>query len=96
MEAASDRFGVFLLVMTRGVPVVAEASVLLMGIHRMAWRRFLLPVMLSNLGIALAYSTFGDVAGQHQWLPAALAMAIALPVIMAVMLHRVLKRGAAK
>ena len=38
------------------------AAVLLAGIHRIPWRRFWPPVLLSNLGVALAYSLFGHVA----------------------------------
>lgn len=91
--AAQDRFGPFLLVLLRGVPVLAEASVLLAGASDMAWRRFLPPVVLSNLGIALAYSAFGDIAGRHQWLPMAFAVAIALPVLLAAAAQRLLKIG---
>jgi membrane protein DedA with SNARE-associated domain len=56
--------------------------VLLVGMHGMSWRRFLPPVLLANLGLALAYAVFGQIAERHQWLPLALAIAIALPVIM--------------
>jgi uncharacterized membrane protein YdjX (TVP38/TMEM64 family) len=80
MQTAVDRWGVFVLILTRGVPIVAEASVLLFGLHRLAWRRFLPAVLLSNLGIALAYSAFGDWAQQHAWLPIALGISVALPV----------------
>lgn len=84
----SARFGPAVLVLTRGVPVLAEASVLLMGIHQLAWRHFLPAVLLSNLGIALAYSAFGDYAEQHQWLPLALGVSIALPVLLAAVVQR--------
>ena len=94
MQEANHRYGALLLVLTRGVPVLAEASVLLMGIHRMAWKSFLPPILLSNLGIACAYSAFGDFAGRHQWLPAALAIAIAFPVLLGAWLHRVMSRKA--
>jgi uncharacterized membrane protein YdjX (TVP38/TMEM64 family) len=91
MKAANDRLGELVLVLARGVPVLAEASVLLAGIHRLTWRRFLPPIVMSNLGISLAYSAFGDFAGRHQWLPTALAVAIALPVVLAVTMHRLLR-----
>jgi len=88
MREASDAFGPAVLVLTRAVPVFAEASVLLTGIHRLAWRRFLPAVLLSNLGVALAYATFGDYAQQHQWLPLALAVSIAVPVLVAAAAQR--------
>ena len=83
MKQLTERFGALVLVLTRALPILAEASVLLLGIHRFAWRRFLPPVMLSNLGIALAYSAFGTVAQKHNWLPQTLGVVVALPVLLA-------------
>lgn len=77
-----DNYGPMLLVVGRGVPVLAEATVLILGMHGLAWRRFLPPVLLSNLGLALAYSAFGEVAHRFHFLPFALAIAVALPVLM--------------
>jgi membrane protein DedA with SNARE-associated domain len=77
-----ERFGPTLLVLGRGVPVLAEATVLLFGMHGLTWRRFLPPVLLANLGLALAYSLFGELAERYHSLPLALAVAIALPVLM--------------
>lgn len=82
------RFGPAALVLCRGVPVFAEASVLWTGMHGMTWRKFLLPVALSNLGIALAYSAFGEFAAAHEWLPLALGVSIGLPVLFALFLSR--------
>lgn len=83
MQEVSDRYGPFVLVLTRAMPVFAEASVLMAGIHRLAWRRFLPAILLSNLGIALGYAAFGDFAEQHQWLPLALGVSVAIPVLVA-------------
>lgn len=81
LKQASDRYGPVFLVLARGVPVFAEASVLLLGIHRLSWRKFLPAVAASNLGIALAYSAFGTFARQHEWLPLALGVSVALPLL---------------
>jgi len=78
----AERFGPALLILGRGVPVLAEATVLLVGMHGLSWRRFLPPVLLANLGLAIAYAAFGEIAGRHQWLPLALGVSIALPVLM--------------
>ncbi|MCA9174239.1 MAG: VTT domain-containing protein [Planctomycetales bacterium] len=88
MQHATRRYGGAALVLARGVPLLAEASVLLFGAHGMAWRQFLPPILLSNLGIALAYSVFGDIARQHEWLPLALGVAVGLPVLLAVVMRR--------
>ena len=88
MHRATVNYGGAALVLARGVPLLAEASVLLFGAHGMSWRQFLPPVLLSNLGIALAYSVFGDIAERHQWLPLALGVAIGLPILLAVVMRR--------
>jgi uncharacterized membrane protein YdjX (TVP38/TMEM64 family) len=73
--------GTWLLVVTRALPVLAEAMVLLAGVHRMSWGKFLPAVLLSNLGIAIAYTALGSIAAQQQWLPVALGIAAALPLL---------------
>lgn len=83
MMLINDRFGPVVLALTRAMPVFAEASVLIAGIHRLRWSRFLPAILLSNLGIAIAYSIFGDYAEKHQWLPLALGVAVAVPVLAA-------------
>ncbi|WP_182870042.1 TVP38/TMEM64 family protein [Stieleria mannarensis] len=83
MREVSQRYGPLVLVLTRAVPVFAEASVLISGIHRLSWRRFLPAILLSNLGIAIAYSALGEYAQRHQWLPFALGASIGLPVLIA-------------
>jgi uncharacterized membrane protein YdjX (TVP38/TMEM64 family) len=80
MAQASERYGPAVLILTRAIPVFAEATVLLMGIHLLDWKKFLPAVLLSNLGIAIAYSAFGKFAQQHEWLALALGISVALPV----------------
>lgn len=87
----ASRFGPVFLVLARGVPVVAEASILLMGIHRLSWRRFLIPVLLSNLGISLGYTLFGAVAQQHHWFPLALGVSICVPIGLTLITQHVLQ-----
>jgi len=92
MHGISDRFGPTVLVLTRAMPVFAEASVLIAGIHRLSWRKFTPAIVLSNLGIAVAYSALGDYAERHQWLPLALGVAIACPVLVAAVAKRYLPK----
>ncbi|MBN2473806.1 MAG: VTT domain-containing protein [Pirellulales bacterium] len=80
-DSLSRRFGPLVLVLARPVPVLAEASVLFLGTTDLSWRRFLLPVGLSNLGIAAVYAALGHAVA----LPVALAAAIALPLLAATM-----------
>ena len=69
-----------------------EESVLWKGVNRLKWRQFLTAGMLSNLGIAWAYSTFGDYAEDNQWLPLALGVSVALPVLLAAVIERFVAR----
>ncbi len=87
-QALCDRYGAVTLAMTRGVPVLAEACVVLVGTHRLSWRRFLPVVLASNLGISLAYAAFGHYAERARWLPLALGVSIALPIVLATLLKR--------
>jgi uncharacterized membrane protein YdjX (TVP38/TMEM64 family) len=85
MAVASQRYGPIVLVVTRALPVLAEASVLLMGIHLLPWKKFLPAILLSNLGIAVAYAAFGTFAQQHEWLALAMGISVALPVLLTAM-----------
>ena len=87
MRLISNRYGPLVLVLTRGMPVFAEASVLIAGIHALSWWRFLPAVLLSNLGVAAAYTALGDFAERHQWLPLALGVAVAIPILIAALAH---------
>lgn len=78
-DALATRWGTLVLVLARPIPVLAEASVLLMGTTRLAWWRFLIAVGLSNFGIAAAYAALGD----RVQLPIAIAASIALPLLAA-------------
>lgn len=82
MRWLSQRYGPGVLVLTRGVPILAEASVLLMGIHELSWRRFLPPVLVSNLALAFAYAKFGEFAENNGWLPMAIGVSIAIPLLL--------------
>lgn len=93
MSQLSERFGPSIVVLARGVPVLAEASVLLLGLERLSWRKFLPPLLLSNLGLALAYSAFGDFAQQYNSVPLALAISILLPVLVAAVVQRRLHKS---
>ncbi|QDU99153.1 TVP38/TMEM64 family protein [Lignipirellula cremea] len=88
IDALTQRYGPATLLITRGVPVLAEASVLMLGMHRLSWSRFLPPVLLANLVLSVAYAVFGNEAQKHEWLPLALGVSIGLPVLLAAIAMR--------
>jgi membrane protein DedA with SNARE-associated domain len=75
-----QHFGSWVLVICRGLPVLAEASTLLAGATRLDPMRFGLVTGLGNAGLALAYASIAllDLTGYAAWL-APFAFGIALP-----------------
>ncbi len=85
METLTRRWGARAIVLSRAVPVLAEASVLLMGATGLSWRQFVWPMALANLGIALAYSILGHLGKTNDAVLIALAASITLPITAAVL-----------
>jgi uncharacterized membrane protein YdjX (TVP38/TMEM64 family) len=88
IDAFAQRYGVAALVLTRPLPLLAEACVLASGASRMSWRRFLLPVMLSNLAIALIYAAAGAYFEQRQSLAEGVTIAVLLPLGIVLLVRR--------
>jgi uncharacterized membrane protein YdjX (TVP38/TMEM64 family) len=85
IDRLSRRFGPLVIVLTRPIPVLAEASVLALGATDLAWSKFLVPLMLSNLGIAAVYSALGHLVR----LPIALAASIAIPLLALIVARKI-------
>jgi uncharacterized membrane protein YdjX (TVP38/TMEM64 family) len=93
LDDVSRRYGPWVLIATRALPILAEAAVLLFGATRLSWRRFLPAVMLSNLGIAAVYSVLGHLARGRGQLPLAVAASIAIPLLATFVARRLLTRA---
>lgn len=74
-----DRYGDWALILSRPVPVLAEASVFLAGLVRSPLRRVLTITALANLGISAVYAATGAYATGKESFLLAFAGAIALP-----------------
>jgi uncharacterized membrane protein YdjX (TVP38/TMEM64 family) len=92
IDRLSRRAGTWLLIITRPLPILAEAAVLFLGTSNMTWRQFLPPVLLSNLGIALVYAVLGRFAQSQGNLGFALAASVALPLLATTVARWLLKR----
>ena len=88
MKATSDRLGPLFLIVMRGVPVLAEASVLLVGVNHLQWKRFLPPVLVSNFVISLVYAAAGNIAGHRQEMTLGIAIAVGLPIVLGLVVRR--------
>lgn len=88
LDGFARQYGMAALVLTRPLPLLAEACVLVAGASRMRWSRFLLPVALSNLVISLAYATAGAYFQQRQILPQAIIASVLIPLGIALAVRR--------
>jgi uncharacterized membrane protein YdjX (TVP38/TMEM64 family) len=85
LERASrmmERYGSWVLLVCRGVPVLAEASTLLAGATHLTGWRFALVTGLGNIGLACAYAAIGllQLSGAAA-LAAPFAFGIAVPAL---------------
>ncbi len=88
MALIARRHGPLSLVLTRALPILAEACVLLMGSSGMSWKRFLPPVLISNLIISLTYAAAGEYFHDRDALPAAVVLSGTIPLLIAVFARR--------
>jgi uncharacterized membrane protein YdjX (TVP38/TMEM64 family) len=88
LEALRARFGDWALVITRPVPVLAEAAVVFAGVGKMPPGRFLALTAFSNLGISAAYAAVGAFSASANSFLLAFAGAILLPLVAMAVLGR--------
>ncbi len=79
LEDISRKAGDWVIVITRAVPVLAETSVLLAGMGKMPFRRFILMTTLSNAAIALVYAAAGALSSSGNSFLLAFCAAILIP-----------------
>jgi membrane protein DedA with SNARE-associated domain len=88
LAARERRFGPLVVVLTRPLPILAEAAAILAGATGMPWRTFLAAAAPANLAIAFAWSLAGALgreADSLQWVAvAALAVPAAVAAVVAV------------
>ena len=77
----NKRFGKWLIVIARPVPVLAEASVFFAGLSHMRFKPFIIIVSLSNLGISTAYAVVGAIAADMNTFLLAFAGSLILPLV---------------
>ena len=88
MSRFTQRHGATALVLTRALPILAEACVLMLGAGRLSWRQFLLPMLVSNLLLSLTYSACGAYFKDSNAFPVAIIASGAMPLIGALVIRR--------
>lgn len=88
MSRFTQRHGATALVLTRALPILAEACVLMLGAGRLSWRQFLLPMLASNLLLSLTYAACGAFFKGSNAFPVAIVASGAVPLIAAILIRR--------
>lgn len=91
LESGAARWGDWILVATRAVPVLAEASTLVVGAGRMRAGRFFVITTLANAGISLVFAAVGAYAANLASFLLAFAGAVAVPGV-ALLIERAISR----
>ena len=81
LESFDKRSSVICLVACRSLPIIAEASVLLMGMKKLSRATFWPAVLLSNFAIAAALCWLGEFSANANWFPLALCVSVAIPLL---------------
>lgn len=89
-QALARRFGPMALVVTRALPILAEACVLLAGAAGMTWRKFLPPVAAGNLVVSVVYAAAGEYFRGRDALPVAVVLSGTIPLLAALVARRLL------
>jgi len=88
LEQLNHRFGEWTIVITRPIPVLAEAAVLLAGTGRLPFSRFLLLSSLSNICISAAYAAVGSFSANVNSFLLAVAASLLIPGVAILLLQR--------
>ena len=81
LEKLQNKYGNWIIIISRAVPVMSEASIFMAGIGHMPLNRFVLLILLSNLGISLVYTGIGAYAAHINSFLMAFAGSIIFPAI---------------
>jgi uncharacterized membrane protein YdjX (TVP38/TMEM64 family) len=88
MNRFTQRYGATAILLTRALPILAEACVLMLGCARLSWRKFLTPMLVSNLLLSLAYAVCGAVFQGSATFAIAIVASGAIPLIAALLIRR--------
>lgn len=90
------RYGPVALVVTRPLPILAEACVLVVGTTGLTWRRFLPPVLVSNILVSATYAAAGAYFRNHNAFAPAIILSGMIPLLAALVARKWLPRQVAQ
>lgn len=83
LDVFMRRYGLYALLVSRALPLLAEAVVLIAGTAKFPFRLFLCGLLVSNLAIAVAYVSVGVWFRDSPALPVAIVGAAVVPLLFA-------------
>lgn len=89
MRDFARRHGPQAILLTRALPILAEACVLMLGAGRMDWRRFLVPMLVSNGLLSLTYAACGAYFRDSAAFPLAIIASGAVPLVTALLIRKI-------
>ncbi|QDT64224.1 TVP38/TMEM64 family protein [Calycomorphotria hydatis] len=82
IEKLLFRIGPLALFITRPLPILAEAAVLLCGAGRLPSKKFWPTIILANLLVSFAYVVLGNLFGESEWWPLVLILSALVPLLL--------------
>lgn len=89
VQRFAQQHGTVALVLTRALPILAEACVLMLGASRLSWSAFLVPMLTSNFLLALTYAACGAYFQGTNAFPIAIVASGAVPLVAALVIRHV-------
>ncbi|MCO6047200.1 VTT domain-containing protein [Aeoliella sp. ICT_H6.2] len=94
LRATAHEHDVWLLLVTRPLPILAEATVLLCGALDTRWSRLLWTLSVGNAAVATAFAVLGSQAEEHEWMATAIVLSVVVPLAGTWVVRHRLKRRA--
>lgn len=80
LQGIARQHDVWLLLITRPLPILAEATVLLVGVLNTSWTRLVASLAVGNAAVAIAFAVLGQQAEQNEWMLVALVLSVVVPL----------------
>jgi 3-dehydroquinate synthase len=91
-RTTASEHDVWLLLVTRPLPILAEAAVLLAGTLDTQWPRLIASLAVGNAAVAVAFAVLGQRAEEHEWMTIAIVLSIVVPLAGTWMVRQVVRR----
>jgi len=80
LQGVAREHDVWLLLITRPLPILAEATVLLVGVLNTSWPRLIASLAVGNAVVATTFAALGQQAEQNEWMLVAIVLSVVVPL----------------